>query len=289
MTIRIYTKEYAGLLQNIFATKQKFLRTFGGNLQVKDGIKNKDTFMELKVQDTEAVIQDYKTDADIAFGAGTGNSSRFGERKEIIAVDADVEYEKPIAMNEGIDKMTVNDDFEATVADRMEAQSIALTNYLNGLLSKALSDNAGATLEGKLDEEGVNKAFNDAFKTLVNNKVASDLNKVAYVNADVYNILMDSKLATSAKASTVNIDGHELPLYKGFAIELLPDDLFQEGEQIIFAVDNIGVVGLGIEVFRTVESEDFAGTSVQFAGKYGKYIPEKNKKAIVKAKLAPAV
>ena len=140
-----------------------------------------------------------------------------------------------------------------------------------------------------VDEEGVNKAFNDAFKTLVNNKVASDLNKVAYVNADVYNILMDSKLATSAKASTVNIDGHNLPLYKGFAIELLPDDLFQEGEQIIFAVDNVGVVGLGIEVFRTVESEDFAGTSVQFAGKYGKYIPEKNNKAIIKAKLTPAV
>lgn len=288
MTIRIYTKEYAGMLQNIFKVKQKFLRTFGGNLQVKDGIKNKDTFMELKVQDTEAVIQDYKTDANIAFGSGTGNSSRFGERKEIIATDADVKYEKPIAMNEGVDKLTINDDFEATVADRMEAQAIALTNYLNGLLSKALSDNAGKTLTGKLDEEGVNKAFNEAFKTLVNNKVASDLTKVAYVNADVYNTLMDSKLTTSAKASTVNINGHDLPLYKGFVIELLPDDLFQAGEQIIFAVDNIGVVGLGIEVFRTVESEDFVGTSIQFAGKYGKYIPEKNKKAIVKAKLTPA-
>lgn len=32
MAIKIYTSQYAGLLQNAFKVKQHFLNTFGGNL-----------------------------------------------------------------------------------------------------------------------------------------------------------------------------------------------------------------------------------------------------------------
>ena len=41
MAIKVYTKNYAGLMANVFEKKQNFLRTFGGKLQVKDGITNK--------------------------------------------------------------------------------------------------------------------------------------------------------------------------------------------------------------------------------------------------------
>ncbi|RXS49818.1 capsid protein, partial [Lactococcus lactis] len=41
--------------------------------------------------------------------------------------------------------------------------------------------------------------------------------------------------------------------------------------------------GVGIQVTRAMDSEDFAGTALQAAAKYGKYLPEKNKKAILKA------
>ena len=37
-----------------------------------------------------------------------------------------------------------------------------------------------------------------------------------------------------------------------------------------------------------IDSEDFAGVAIQAAAKFGKYIPEKNKKAILKAKLTQA-
>ena len=154
-------------------------------------------------------------------------------------------------------------------------------------MSKALSENAGKTLTGTLNDDGLIKAFNEASKIFVNNKVAKDIGKVAYVNADVYNLLVDSKLTTSSKASSANIDRGEVQMFKGFILEELADEYFQSGENIIFAADNVGVVGVGIEVYRLLDSEDFAGIAIQSAGKYGKYIPEKNKKAIVKAKLAP--
>lgn len=286
MAIKIYTKQYAGLLQNIFEVKQNFLRTFGGTLQVKDGITNKDTFIDLKVSDTDVVVQDYSTDANTGFGTGTGKSNRFGERKEIKSVDAQVPYEKPLAIHEGVDNMTVNDNANEIITERASLHAEAWVEQLNGLLSKALSENAGKTLTGKLAVEDIIKAFNDANKEFINNKVARGVGRVAYVNADVYNMIVDNNLATTAKGSTVNIDRNEIKMFKGFIIEPLADEYFQKGENIIFAADNVGVAGVGIEVYRVLDSEDFAGVAIQAAAKYGKYIPDKNKKAIIKAKLS---
>ncbi|RXS49830.1 capsid protein, partial [Lactococcus lactis] len=56
-------------------------------------------------------------------------------------------------------------------------------------------------------------------------------------------------------------------------------------EGAYFAADNVGVAGVGIQVTRAMDSEDFAGTALQAAAKYGKYLPDKNKKAILKAKI----
>lgn len=288
MAIKVYTKNYAGLMANVFEKKQNFLRTFGGKLQVKDGITNKDTFIDLKISDTDVVVQNYDTGDNVAFGTGTGTSNRFGQRKEINSVDKQVPYEAPLAIHEGVDNFTVNDNADQVIEERAALHAEAWVEQLNGFLSKALSDAADKTLTGKLTEEDVIKTFNEASKIFVNNKVARNVERVAYVTADVYNLIVDSKLVTTAKGGTVNIDNNEYFRFKGFILVELADEHFQKGENIVFAADNIGVVGLGIEVYRMIDSEDFAGVAIQAAAKYGKYIPEKNKKAIIKAKLTAA-
>lgn len=291
MAIKYYTKQYSGMLPNLFAKKAAFLRSFGGTLQVKDGISQKDTFMEMKTTDTDVVIQAYSTDKNVGFGTGTGNTSRFGPRKEVISVDVTVGYETPLAINEGIDDFTVNDIPEQVVAERLGLHGVAWAQHVDGLLGKAISDNASETLTGDLTEAGVTKLFADAHKKFVNNGVSDAIAHVAYVTADVLNFLIDSELAKTDKNSSVNIDEQALYKFKGFILIELPDAKFQTGENAYFVADNVGVAGVGIQVARTMDSEDFAGTALQAAAKYGKYIPENNKKAILKATLtepAPA-
>lgn len=289
MAVKIYTKEYAGLLGEIFKSRQHFLGTFGGTLQIKDGIKDSDTFLSLKTSPTDVVVQSYSTDANVAFGTGTGNSNRFGARKEIVSVDTEVAYESPLAIHEGVDSVTVNDDADQVIAERSALHAEAWTEQLNTLLGTAISENASETLTGELTEEGVSALFAEAHKKFVNNKVSKDIAWTAYVTADVYNFIVDHKLTTSGKQSSVNIDQQTAPMFKGFLLQELPEEYFQEGEQAYFAADNVGVVGVGIQIYRLVDSEDFAGVAIQSAAKYGKHIPEKNKKAILKATLTEAV
>lgn len=285
MAIKYYTKQYAGILPNLFAKKAAFLRAFGGTLQVKDGISQKDTFMEMKTTDTDVVIQEYSTDANVGFGTGTGSTSRFGERKEVKSVDVEVGYEAPLAINEGIDDFTVNDMPSQIVAERLALHGVAWAQHVDGMLGKAISDNASETLTGDLTEAGITKLFAQAHKIFVNNGVSENVAHVAYVTADVLNFLIDSELAKTVKNSSVNIDEQTLYKFKGFILVELPDAKFQTGENAYFVADNVGVAGVGIQVARTMDSEDFAGTALQAAAKYGKYIPEANKKAILKATL----
>ncbi|MCT3133672.1 capsid protein [Lactococcus lactis] len=289
MAIKYFTKQYAGMLPDLFAKKAAFLRAFGGVLQVKDGVTENDTFMELKVSDTDVVIQEYSTDANVGFGTGTGNTSRFGPRKEVKSVNKQVSYDAPLAINEGIDDFTVNDIKDAVVAERLALHGVAWAQHVDGLLGKLLSDSASEALEvALLNEDSVTKLFSDAHKKFVNNNVSTAVPWVAYVNADVYDLLVDSKLATTAKNSSANVDEQTLYKFKGFILSELPDEKFQTNEVSYFAADNVGVAGVGIQVTRAMDSEDFAGTALQAAAKYGKYLPEKNKKAILKAKLTPA-
>lgn len=285
MTIKIFTKQYAGILPNLFESKTPFLRVFGGQLQVKSDAEYNENFMDLKISDTDVTIQEYNTDPDVAFGAGTGNSNRFGPRKEVKSVDKTVPWEKPLSIHEGIDKFTVNDISDQVVAERLALHAVAWAEHVNKFLGKAISDNASETLTGELTEKGVTNLFAEAHKKFVNNKVSSTIAKVAYVTADVYNFLIDSDLAKTDKNSSVNVDNQTLYRFKGFELQELADDQFQAGENAYFTAIGIGVAGVGVEVARAIDSEDFNGTALQGAGKYAKYIPEKNKKAILKAKL----
>lgn len=332
MAIKLYTKQYAGILPDLFEARTHFLRSFGGTIQVHADAEYNDKFLTLKTTDTDVTIQAYSTDTNVGFGTGTGNTSRFGPRHEVKSVDTTVAWETPLAIHDGIDRFTVNDIPTQVVAERLALHGAAWAEHVDGLLAKALSDNASETLTGDLSEDGVVKAFVDARKAFVNNKVSRNVAWVAYVNTDVFNLLVDSKLATTAKNSSANIDNQILYAFKGFILVELPDDKLsfhyaittdvalatgkeyftrsgsagayvytkvktpdvgdiatyydKVEEQAYFVADNVGVVGIGIETARVLDSEDFNGVALQGAGKYGKYIPTKNQKAILKASLA---
>ena len=286
MAIKLYTKQYAGMLPELFAKKSAFLRAFGGTIQTLQGAEADANFLNLKTTDTDVVIQAYSTDAAVAFGAGTGNTNRFGVRKEVKTTDTQVPFDTPLSIHEGIDNFTVNDIPEQVVAERLALHAVAWAENYDGVMSAAISTSASETLtETELSETGVTNAFAEAHKKFVNNKVSNAVAWVAYVTADVYNFLIDSKLATTAKNSSANVDEQSLYKFKGFELAELPDAKFQTGDNVYFVADGVGVAGVAIPVARTMDSEDFAGVALQAAGKLGKYIPDKNKKAILKAKL----
>lgn len=286
MAIKLYTKQYAGMLPELFAKKSAFLRAFGGTIQTLQGAEADANFLNLKTTDTDVVIQAYSTGAAVAFGAGTGNTNRFGVRKEVKSTDTQVPFDTPLSIHEGIDNFTVNDIPEQVVAERLALHAVAWAENYDGVMSAAISTSASATLtETELSETGVTNAFAEAHKKFVNNNVSNAVAWVAYVTADVYNFLIDSKLATTAKNSSANVDEQTLYKFKGFELVELPDAKFQTGDNVYFVADGVGVAGVAIPIARTMDSEDFAGVALQAAGKLGKYIPNKNKKAILKAKL----
>ena len=283
MTIKLYTKNYAGMLPDIFASESVFLRTFGGAIQTLSGVEADSNYLYLKVTDTDVVIQEYDTGEKVAFGEGTGNSNRFGPRKEVKSTDLEVPFDTPLAIHEGIDRYTVNDIPDQVVAERLALHAVAWAEHYDSIMSKELSEKASKTLTAELTEEGVTSLFAEAHKTFVNNKVSRSITRVAYVNSDIYNFLVDSDLAKTDKNATVNIGSQTLYNFKGFLLVEVPDDKLQEGEHAYFVADNVGVAGIGIPVTRAINSEDFAGVALQGSGKLGKYIPEKNQKAILKA------
>ena len=289
MAIKLYTKQYAGQLPDIFEKRARFMRVFGGQLQTIQGAEADSDYLNIKISDTDVVIQDYNTNENVAFGTGTGSSNRFGPRKEIKSTDLQVPFDTPLSIHEGIDRFTVNDIPEQVVAERLALHAVAWAERADTTFSEEISKNAHLALTGELTEAGVTKVFNDARKAFVQNKVSQTVNKVAYVTSDVYNLLVDSELAKTDKNSSVNVDNGTLYRFKGFDLEEVEDDKFQGDENVYFVADNVGQASVGIPVTRVIDSEDFAGTAIQGARKLGKYIPEKNKKAIVKASLtAPA-
>src|SRR5690625_946815 len=94
---RRYEKEFKGLLQAVFGHRAYFRDFFGGSIEALDGVKENDTAFSVKTNDMPVVIGTYDTDADVAFGEGTANSTRFGERKEVIY--ANTEDRKCTRMN----------------------------------------------------------------------------------------------------------------------------------------------------------------------------------------------
>ena len=93
MTTKIYTKEFKQLLPVLFKAKSYFLNSFGGTLEVLDGISNKDKAFSVKVSDMDVVVNDYDSTKDI-------NEGRLGAMNEVTSTDVDVDYEATKAINE---------------------------------------------------------------------------------------------------------------------------------------------------------------------------------------------
>ncbi len=105
MPVRSYQLEFKSLLQAVFKKMSYFADFFGGELEVLDGVRENETAFYVKTSDIPVVVgTGYDKTATKAFGTGTGNSSRFGERKEIIYANTPVNYSWGWNYHEGIDR-----------------------------------------------------------------------------------------------------------------------------------------------------------------------------------------
>lgn len=282
---RSYQLEFKRLLQAVFKKQSYFADFFGGSIEAMDGIQENETAFYVKTSDIPCVCgTGYDKTATKAFGIGTGNSSRFGSRTEIIYTNTPAKYTWGWNFHEGIDRHTVNNDFAAAIADRLELQARAKTKAFNDAHGKFISQNAGHS-ETLLDytDDNVLALFNALSKYY--NNIEAVGTKRAKVCADLYNAIVDHRLTTTSKGSVANIDENGVVKFKGFLIEEVPDDLFQTGEVAYVYIDGVGKAFTGINTARTIESEDFDGVALQGAGKAGEFILPDNKKAVCKVLL----
>lgn len=279
---RSYQKQFKELLQAVFRTQAYFRDFFGGNIEALDGVQHNETAFYVKTSDIPVVVgNQYNKDENVAFGTGTSNSTRFGDRTEIIYTDTPVPYTWEWVYHEGIDRHTVNNDMQAAIADRLDLQAQAKVRKFNAKHSEFISSVAGKTTElSKLDDEGISDLFDELFAHYLDHEVEGT--KVARVNADLYNAIVNGGLAVKEKGSSVGIDKNYVYMFKDFVIEALPATLFQEGEIAYTYVPDIAKAFTGINTARTIESEDFDGVALQGAGKAGEFILDDNKLAVAK-------
>lgn len=281
LAVRSYQLEFKRLLEAVYKTESYFGDFFGGGILALDGVENNENAFYVKTSDIPVVIGEYNTDANVAFGSGTANSTRFGERTEIIYTNTPVPYTWNWSIHEGIDRFTVNNNMQSAIADRLELQAQAKVRFFNANNGKFISDSAGETKElESLDSDGVTKLFNDLANYFTNKEAVGTL--VAKVTPEIYNIIVDHPATTTAKHSSANIDQNTILNFKGFNIDKLPNNQFQDGEVAYAYVAGVGRTFTGINTVRTIESEDFDGIALQGAGKGGEFILPDNKPAVVK-------
>ena len=280
--VRTYQKDFKALLQAVYKKQSYFADFFGGGIEALDGVQHNETAFYVKTSDIPVVFGDaYNTDAAAAMGAGTSKTSRFGERTEIVYVDTPVPYSWNWVFHEGIDRHTVNNNFDVAVADRLDLQAQAKTQKFNAMHSKFIAESAGhAETLAEYTDAAVLALFNKLAKYFVNIHAVGE--KVAKVNADLYNAIVDHALTTTGKGSAANIDNNGIVKFKGFTIEQIPDDVMYDNCVAYAYIRGVAKAFTGINTARTVESEDFDGVALQGAGKAGEYIPVDNKKAVVK-------
>lgn len=276
MAEQIFEKQFAGITQSVFRSQSAFQPAFG-EMQVIDGVSNNAKMFALKTSDMPVVIGQYSTDPNVAFGTGTGNSTRFGQMQEVTYKDEEVPYDGTWTMHEGLDDFTLNADFQSALADRLDAQAQAKVRQFNKLFGQKLLDASSEDLGSVSD---VVKTFGKAAAKYTNLEVTAPIR--AYVDPETYNAIVDSTLTTTAKGSAVNIDENGAMKLKGITITQVPEQ-YMGGAKIIFLPDGIGKAFLGINVVRALDASDFKGVELQGAGKYGAWVSDVNKKAILTA------
>lgn len=288
LPVREYQKDFKKLLQAVFKKQAYFADFFGGGIEALDGVQHNKTAFSVKTSDIPVVVGEaYNKGENVAMGSGTGSTSRFGNRTEIIYVDTDVEYSWGWNFHEGIDRHTVNNNFDSAVADRLELQARAKTQKFNVKHGAFISSVAGKTVAlSNYTADAVLALFNELSKYY--NNIQAVGTRKAKVTSDLYNAIVDHPLMTSAKGSSANIDENGVAKFKGFLIEEVPDEMFADGECCYTYIAGVGKAFTGINTARTIESEDFDGVALQGAGKAGEFILPDNKKAVCKVTISAA-
>lgn len=294
---RSYSKSFKELLQAVFEKQSYFGDFFAGGLEAIDGIQHKDTAFSVKTSDVACVITKgtlgqggspaYNSGANVGFGTGTGKTSRFGNRTEIVYVDTDVPYTWDWVLHEGIDRHTVNNSLEVAVADRLDLQAQEKVDMFNAKHAAFISASAGKTITKTtaLSKDNIGDLFNELHAYFVN--IGAKGTKVAKVAPGVYGLIVDSGLMTTSKNGVVSENEQTVDRFKGFIIEEVPEDLFGDNEYIYAYVRGVGKAFTGIETARTIESEDFDGVALQGAGKAGEWILPDNAAAVAKVIVNP--
>jgi hypothetical protein len=281
----VFTTQLLAMFPSIFGAEHKWGASLQP-LQMLDGIRKNQIAFTVKTNDTPVILREYNTDPDVAFGAGTGNSSRYGERTEIIYSDVEVPYDYHLSFNEGIDVATVNNDFDEAIADRLEANSIALVEDANIRIGAKLNELAGNVVSvGNIDEENVIALFMAlrAFKT--NSKARGNFS--AYVNTAIYAQLLTSKLMTTDKNSLTNIDEGTVGDGRafGFSIYEVPDEYFVDDDVAFVVPDGVVLPFMGINETRIVVDTNHGGEVLQGYIKGGTFISEANASVISRVTL----
>lgn len=279
---RSYQLEFKKMLQAVFKKQSYFADFFGGSIEALDGVQENETAFYVKTSDIPVVVgTGYKKETAL----GTG--SRFGDMTEVIYENTPVNYSWGWNWHEGIDRHTVNNDFNAAIADRLELQARAKTQTFNTKHGAFISASAGKTEPlASYKADDVLALFNALSKYFTDIEAVGE--RKAKVTPDLYNAIVDHPLMTSAKGSSANIDSNGVARFKGFAIEEIPSNLFAEGECCYAYIPGVGKAFTGINTARTIEAVDFDGKAFQGAGKAGEYILPDNKKAVVKVTIASA-
>lgn len=100
LPVKSYQLEFKNLLQAVFGKMSYFSDFFGGGIEALDGVRENETAFYVKTSDIPVVVgTGYDKTATKGFKTGTGNSSRFGERTEIIYTNTPVDYSWPRIVN----------------------------------------------------------------------------------------------------------------------------------------------------------------------------------------------
>ena len=280
LPVRVYTPQYTRMLSTIFGVQKAFAGALAP-IQTLDGIQHNTKAFMVKTNNTPVVVGTYDADSTKVFGAGTGIGSRFGEMKEVIYQNTEVDYDYTLAIHEGIDRFKVNNDLYAAVADRLRLHSEAQTRKINEKIGKFLSANAGETKElAKLDETNIQKLFNQVNVYVVNTEINAPIK--CYLRVQVYNAIIDMASTNKSKGSNINLDSNGLLKYKNIELVVVPEQYFENNVVAIFSPDGIVIPFIGIETARTIEAQDFDGLKLQAAAKGGTFVLDDNKKAIIK-------
>ena len=260
-----FEKRFLRVLPSVFAIRRKFGRAFM-DLQVLDGIAENKTAMTVKTNDMAVIVNEYNQTAIVD---AKDSNNRFGKLQEVIYTNTDVEYDVPLSTNILIDITTVNNDLDVAVAEQLIRAAEKYTVDMNVADGEFFSDNAGITKTiADFSDEETELVLNELAAEYINLEVAVDV--TMYVRPDLYGALVDSRLASTGKNSSVSIDRNGIYWFKGFRVEAVPAQYF-EGDDVAYLVpDGIALPFIGISMARAIQDSKYAGLILQTLSKGGR-------------------